>query len=284
MKVYIFFILLFLLCFTQSKVFAEELKIRALYGVQDELVYDILNLALSKVSSNVEISESLDSRSEARIREEVQAGNLDLMWGGASPTNESKMLTVRIPILKGLLGHRIFIIRKGEQYKFDNVHTISDLKKLYAGQGTFWGDTDILKKAGIPVYTSIKYPNLFLMIDGERFDYFPRAINEPWDEVSSRKEMNLAVEKKLMLVYPYAMYFFVKKNNKYLHDKIYKGFEMAIQDGSFDELFFNSPIINNMFKKINIEQRRVLKIENPYMHPNTPLEREEFWLDLNNVK
>ena len=82
-----------------------------------------------------------------------------------------------------------------------------------------------------------------------------------------------------MLVYPFAMYFFVKKDNQALHDKIYKGFEMAIKDGSFDTLFLNNQGIKDALIKTNIKNRTVIKVPNPAMHPDTPIDRKEFWLD-----
>ena len=182
-------------------------------------------------------------------------------------------------MLKGLLGHRIFIIKKENQALFDNIKTLDDLKRLKAGQGTEWGDTQILKSASIPVITTLKYPNLFLMLEGGRFDYFPRALHEPWSEVEERPELNLTIEKHIMLVYPFAMYFYVAKDNQALHDKLYQGFEMAISDGSFDQLFFNNQLIKDALNKTNIKNRTVIKIPNPAMHPDTPIDRKEFWLD-----
>ncbi|MEI8634177.1 hypothetical protein P4S72_23305 [Vibrio sp. PP-XX7] len=157
--------------------------------------------------------------------------------GGANPDVEKRLQTVRIPVLKGLLGHRIFIIRAADQNRFAQINTLAELKQLKAGQGTFWGDTQVLKKANIPVVTTIKYANLFPMLEGGRFDYFPRAVHEPWVEVASRPELNLVVDKHILLIYPFAMYFYVNKSNTVLHNQIYKGFEIAIKDGSFDKLF-----------------------------------------------
>ncbi|MGF1758260.1 diguanylate cyclase [Photobacterium sagamiensis] len=257
-----------------------EIITRKVAGTKEELVYDILELVLSKTMPDASLIQASEVLNGARLREEVKQGNIDVMWTGASPENDRQLLTIRIPVLKGLLGHRIFIIRKGEQFRFDNISTLNDLKQLNAGQGTFWGDNKVLGAANVPVITTIKYANLLPMLDGERFDYFPRAVHEPWSEVASRPEMNLTVEKKLMLIYPNAMYFFVNKNNHKLHEKIFTGFEMAIKDGSFDDLFFNHPMIKDVLAKANLKQRTVLRIDNPYLHPDTPTGRSEFWLDI----
>jgi hypothetical protein len=248
-------------------------------GEKEELAYNILKLALSHTAPNTTYKQASSNLSRGALTSEIESGQIDVMWAGASEL-ENQLRPVRIPILKGLLGHRIFIIRKGDQSKFDNITSLTQLKALQAGQGKNWGDTTILKSAGIPTVTTFKYANLFPMLEGGRFDYFPRAVHEPWSEVTSRPELGLTIEKKIMLIYPFAMYFYVGKNNRELHDLIYQGFEQAIQDGSFDKLFFANPMIKDVLSKAHLAERRVFRINNPNMHPDTPTDRQEFWLDV----
>ena len=190
---------------------------------------------------------------------------------------------MHIPVLKGMLGHRTFIIKEGNQYLFDNIQTLDDLKNLKGGQGSQWGDTFVLKNSEIPTVTTSKYLNLFKMLEGERFHYFPRAIHESWAEINEHPDLNLTVEKRILLIYPYAMYFMVGPENQRLHDLIYRGFEMAIRDGSYNELFYANPAIKEALIKSNLNERIVLKIPNPNMGPKTPIDRPEFWLELNEL-
>ena len=258
---------------------ATEIVINKFVGQKEQLSADVLALILSKVEPQATIRQNAEKLQKSRLIEEIKSKKIDVMWAGVSPDLEEQLLPIRIPILKGLLGHRIFIIKKGQQARFDNIKTLSDLKKLTAGQGTTWGDTVILKSAKIPVVTTLKYNNLFYMLEGGRFDYFPRAIHEPWSEVKKHSDLNLVVEKKILLIYPFAMNFFVRKDNQALHDKLYKGFEMAIADGSFDQLFFNNPLIKDALQKTNIKNRTIIRAPNPTLNPDTPIDRKEFWLD-----
>ena len=269
--------------FANTPAYSNIYTVNKIQGDKEQLVLDILTLALSKSEPESSIKQYKESLPQSRLIDEINLTKIDLMWAGVEPDLESKLLTIRIPILKGLLGHRIFIIKKENQARFDNINTLTDLKQLNAGQGTGWGDTKILKSANIPVTTTLKYSNLFYMLEGERFDYFPRAIHEPWSEIAGLPELNLVVEKKIMLVYPFAMYFFVKKDNQILHDKLHQGLEAAIKDGSFDKLFFNNQTIKDALFKTDIKNRTVLKIDNPAMHPDTPIDRKEFWLDTSNL-
>ena len=113
-----------------------------------------------------------------------------------------------------------------------------------------------------------------------RFDYFPRAVHEPWSEVAEHPDLSLDVERKLLLIYPYAMYFYVKKGNRDLHQLLLNGLELAIADGSFDQLFYSNPMIKSAVEKTQFNQRVVMRIDNPAMHPETPLARAELWLDV----
>lgn len=269
-----------IVCIASGLAHAETIRVKKVEGAKEELTFEILRLALSKSVPDAQFQQSAEAMNDARLINEVEAKRIDVMWSGAAPEKESRMRTVRIPVLKGLLGHRIFITRSEDKAKFANIKSLNDLKKYHAGQGTFWGDTKVLKDAGIPTITTIKYGNLFPMLEGSRFDYFPRAVHEPWTEVSSRPELNLVVDTNVMLVYPFAMYFFVNQDNQRLHDLIYQGFEAAIKDGSFNELFFNHPMIKDVLEKANLHQRTVLRVDNPNMHPDTPYDRKDFWLDV----
>ncbi|WP_413702002.1 diguanylate cyclase [Psychromonas sp. KJ10-10] len=275
--------LLMLVCLTSSlSVHSNEVVINKVVG-RNSLVEEILTLILSKSDPDAKLKQISEELPEARTIEELLLNKIDLLWSGASPSLDEQFEAVRIPLFKGLLGHRIFIIKKEHQSRFDNIKTLQQLKTLDAGQGTRWGDTKVLKDASSPVITTLKYPNLFYMLEGERFDYYPRAIHEPWDEVASRPELNLAVEKNILLIYPFAMYLYVNKENKALHKKLVTGFEMAIADGSFDKLFLNNRMIKDALEKTNLKTRTVIRIDNPNMHPDTPIDRPEFWLDVTNL-
>ncbi len=262
---------------------AETLKINKVEGEKEELIFSLLKLALEKVDPNVQIEQLDEVIPEGRWASGVEDGSLDLLWAGSSKDLDERMLPVRIPLLKGLLGHRVFLIRREDQPKYDAVSNLDDLKSLHAGMGSLWGSTRVLEAAGLPVVKAVKYPSLFYMLDGGRFDYFPRAVHEPWAEIASHPTLNLKVEEKLLLIYPYAMYLYVRKDNRALHHKLNQGLELAIADGSFDLLFFNNTLIKDALNRTNLANRLILRIPNPEMHPDTPVHRPELWLNVNKL-
>lgn len=252
---------------------------------KENLVSNILKLALEKSGSPdvYRFQEYPDGINEARLISMLQDGTITVAWAGTQKSYEEVLFPIRVPILKGLLGHRIFIIRKGTQSLFDKVDTIEDLQRIKLGQGKFWGDTTVLKHNNMSVVDPVKYPNLFYMLEGERFDFFPRAVHEPWSEVAARPELNLTVEKNILLIYPFAMYFFVSKDNAKLGRYIETGFRNAIDDGSFNEMFFSHPLIRDVLEKSDLQSRKVFRLTNPNMSPETPFGEKKLWLDINNI-
>jgi len=249
---------------------------------KEELALNILKLALESAPGDetYRFRSVPEFLSEGRLVQTLEDGDIDVAWAGTQREYEQRLRPIRVPIFKGLLGHRIFIIRQGDQPRFDRVQDLADLREIPGGQGRYWGDTEILKHSGLNIVTTSKYENLFPMLEGGRFDYFPRAVHEPWSEVRSRPELNLTVEERILLIYPLPMYVFVNKRDQALARAIEQGLRSAIEDGSFDEFFFNQPIIKNALEQAQLSQRRVFRIPNPNLSPETPLDEEQLWLDI----
>ncbi|WP_435274828.1 substrate-binding periplasmic protein [Psychrobium sp. nBUS_13] len=190
--------------------------------------------------------------------------NVDVVWSMTSQERESlkHSTPIYIPLIKGLLGYRIFIIRKGEQNLFSKIKTLDELKSKVAGQGNDWPDYHILQQNNLPVISSSYYGALFEMLQLGRFDYFPRGVMEPWTELPSQSPDKFEIEQELMLHYPTAVYFFIANNNPLLKQRITHGLNLAMADGSFEELLCSHPNLSPVFDLANMEQRRVFELEN----------------------
>lgn len=270
-----------LLVFVSQNLFAATkiLKLENLDTPNSVYSEGLLRLALSYSPRKYVFECIVDSTSQTRAMQNLNSGVADVLWIATSDVLEKQLLPIRIPLYRGLLGHRIFMIREGTQSLFDGVETLDDLRQISLGQGTEWPDTTILEANGMKVDKVLRYYSLFPMLEGGRFDAFPRGVQEPWAEIEARPEMNLTVEKNLVLVYRMPYYFFVSKKNSELQREIESGLEKAIKDGSFDRYFFNSPIIKAMLDKADLKNRRPFYLNNPMLTPETPLDREELWLN-----
>lgn len=245
----------------------------------------MLKLSLSKIESTYSVqTQTSNDSTQARNIEDVAAGRLDILWAATNQDMEDKLLPIRIPLYKGLLGHRVFIIRPDSQARFDRVQTYEDLKQFTLGQGTTWADSDILAHNGLTVVRANKYQSLFYTVDGGRFDAFPRGVQEPWQEIIDHPTLNLAAEKRIMLVYRMPFYLFTGKHNAQLAEDLERGFNRAIADGSFDKVFFNDPMVKDVLEKANLEQRLVFELDNPTLPKATPIDRPELWLDIKTLR
>ncbi len=252
---------------------------------KDQLILQVLKLALSKSQEKYQYIESSNLNANlVRNKSKLKKGTLSVLWAGTSYTLENDLRAIKIPVLKGMLGHRLMIIRKNDQEKFLKIKQISNLTQLTAGQGTFWEDAQILRINGIPIVTTTKYQNLFAMLAGGRFDFFPRALHEPWVELKNYPQFDLIVEDSILLVYPFAMYFFVAPDSEKLAQQIEIGFNRAIEDGSFDQLFFSNPMIKGALGKAELSGRRVFYLENPNMSSDASTSNKNYWLDLDGLK
>ncbi|WP_019616497.1 transporter substrate-binding domain-containing protein [Psychromonas ossibalaenae] len=281
-----FFTALMLLFLINSITRADELVIRHIspQGSQDQrslYVIDLLHLALKKTAETdgpYRLEKINRKMFQGRAIKQLAAGRLvDVVWTMTSKEREELLLPIRIPLLKGLLGHRIFIIRAEDKEKFSMISTLDDLKKLTAGQGHDWPDSEILRANGIKVISSPTYKGLFSMLEMERFDYFPRGINEPWAEVDAHKDKQFVVEESLLIQYPAPQYFFVNKHNTQLALRLEKGLRLAIKDGSFDRLFYHHPANREIFESANIEHRKIFRFKNPLLPVETPLQEKSLW-------
>lgn len=271
-----------------SHVMAQSTKrITVMPAITDIDRYSVrmLTLALARGETKYETIPDADGgqRTQGRYIEDLRAGRIDVMWAASDASMESQVRAVPIPLLKGLLGHRIFLIHKNSQHKFDAVNTLDDLKKLKLGQGATWADTKILESNGLTVVKAQKYDSLMHMLDGGRFDAFPRGVQEPWDEVNKIPGLELAIEKRLMVVYKMPFYLFVAPDNHALARDIEIGFNEMIADGTFGYEFLNDPSIKKVIELADLKNRKVFYLDNPALPSATPVDRPELWLDINSL-
>lgn len=205
---------------------------------------------------------------------------IDVLWSMTTIAREKIARPVRIPLLKGLMGHRICIVRRDSLDAFADVRTLADLRRHTAVQGNDWPDADILAANGLRVVRGHGYDALFGMLLLRQADYFPRAFNEPWDEVAVRGRRELVVEPTLLLRYTTDNYFFVSPHNPALADRIERGLRAALADGSFEWLFRKHPINKEAFASARLSRRRIIDLHNPLLPPETPLGEAALWYRL----
>ena len=202
--------------------------------------------------------------------------DLNVVWSSTTEEKERNYLPIRIPLRKGLLGYRVMLVHKDKQALLKNVRTLADLRKFTLGQGVGWDDVKLYEANGVSVIEA-KYSNLFRMLNYQRFDLFPRGINEVFTEFEKESAQNpdLVIDDNILVHYPWPYYFFVSKKNQSLHKRLELGLQKMIKDGSFDAIFwkYNGKAI----EAINFKKRHIIEIQNYLLPKATPLNNPTLW-------
>ncbi len=230
----------------------------------DNYGYKILDLALSKSGRSYHLSVSPLKMNQQRARASMADGSISIFDTGTSAEFEDRFRAIYFPIDRGISGYRLFIINKRLAPEFAAIKNIDGLRKETAGQGPGWADIKILQKAGINVQTA-EFKSLFTMVEIGRFDFFPLGIEEIYPLLDQRRQQapNSVVEQTLALHYPFARLFFVRKDNKELHDAVMAGLELAFVDGSLQKLMDNDDAFKAARLRANLANRTIIEVDNP---------------------
>ncbi len=210
---------------------------------------------------------SFDHTPQGRTLDLVERGKLlDVHWSMTSKQRETQLGTVYVPLLKGMMGARLLLVREDTLDKLELIDSAAQLTNFTLGSGSDWPDTAIYEANGFVVTTS-NASTLPKMFQQRRFDLFPRALHEPWTELSGYQKVTVAP--RFALCYPAAMYFFVTKQNTRLKERLEYGLNQAIDDGSFDQLYFSHPISKTAIDKAQFSTRKTLKLHNPNLTSHT---------------
>ncbi|GAA5217620.1 hypothetical protein ACFSJ3_07225 [Corallincola platygyrae] len=246
--------------------------------------YDIalLQMALDKTAERYGEARAVPYEqqvNEARGLRLLEQSKVDVAFVPTNRERELRFQSVKFPVLAGLLGYRVLIIHQQSAGRFSAIDTTGELRaNMIAGFGLHWADMQILYANQLPVIGHPEYTELFAMVNDKRVDYFPRGLNEAWQEVERFKDEHpdITVENHLALYYPFPRYFFVNKDNDALAKRLLKGLQIAKQDGSFKAHFLAA--FGKWIELAQIEKRQVLFLNNPFLSEGTPLPDTSIWL------
>jgi len=205
-------------------------------------------------------------------------GDIDVMYAGTTNTLEQQLLPIRFPITRGYVGRRLLLINKHHQSDYDQINQLSDLKAHTAAFGYGWADVEVFRASNLPSEERM-YDEIFNLINQGSDYYFSRGVLEVYSELIDKRKThkNLAVEKSLLLKYKAAVFFFVSPNNKALEQALNQGFEKGYADHSYIEFFYNHPLIRTSFRKLNLKNRKLIEIPNPYFPPGSENIPSDYW-------
>ncbi len=254
--------------------FAETMEYRYWNGTGGRNHYELslLELALRKTASSYppySIVESNDDFVSSRARREIQRGEIINIFTAPvfldPAANTEGIISVRIPILKGLLGYRRIIIRAEDKALFASISSEDKLKELRVGQGRDWQDNVIYQANQFNLVNTGEFEQLAPMLSQHRFDYIPLGVAEI-DSIYTEmegKEKSMIIDPSILIYYPLPVFFHVSANHPKLAERVEKGLALAVKDGSFDALFQQN--FNPIIKMLNSRDHKLFVLNNPFL-------------------
>ena len=268
----------------------DHIRLRSREAKDSRWVYpaELLNAAMARTEKDFgpwEISASGPIMSRNRTLLALQEGRLINVHSTATRTEwEEQAIPIRIPIRKGLLGYRLLLIHGQNQELFAKFEKLDELRKLSAGSHYQWSITKVLRNLDFTVVEGTSYVGLFSMLHAQRFDYFPRGVNEIFEELETHqgKLPNLMVEPTKAIYLPLPTYFFVSPKYPRLAKRIQVGLERMLEDGSFDQTFEAHHAEH--IRQARLAERQIFIVSNPLLPAMTPLGNKRLWLNIEQLK
>lgn len=216
---------------------------------------------------------------QSRAILELEKGTLDLIWLGAEKKLAKRFHAIEIPLDRGLMGYRSFLVRKENMEHFSSFTSIDELAAYVACQGASWPDTPILVAAGLKVLDTPSYVSLYEKLHQGRCDYFPRGLHEAHVEQHNMQALypDFAVAENLLLHYPYTIYFYTNKHNKALAALLEKGLEAMIDSGELLKFMQTQAETAPVFPLSKWANSTILELANPELSASTDTNNPRYW-------
>jgi hypothetical protein len=259
-----------------------------LADTRDEDIYEIglLKLALAHADGEHTMETAGHLSTQGRGLRSLADGTapFHVYYSGYSATRERDLSMVYVPLSRGLLGHRMLVVRADIPGPLLGVHSVEGMKRLGSfGSGATWPDTRILRHAGFHVLTGVD-DQLWHMLERGRFSAFPRGMQEVIGELQLQKERRpdvpFAIHPRLMIAYPFDMFFFTAPDDRRRADIIEQGLKAAYDTGAFMDYFENHPATREALAEFHRHPRRIFRIDNPLLSDKVRTIPEHYWLKL----
>lgn len=235
----------------------------------------ILEKILSRYQDSYQLLESDYPAQQDRALLLLNERLLDVVWTGTSKHREAHYRAIRIPIQKGLLGWRLFLINKDNTELLKSVDTPQQLRLFSIGLGGGWPDVGLFSDNGFVVHTTTSYDALFHMLQKRRFQLFPRSVLEIWEEYDNYQQFDIAIEPNVIVHYPYANFFFVNQHDEALAKEIESGFKALIDSGEYEALFQST--YRDTLQQVRFSERKILSLKNGFFQEPDDTEKKYYF-------
>ncbi|WP_163133104.1 amino acid ABC transporter substrate-binding protein [Agarivorans sp. Alg241-V36] len=223
------------------------------FSQRSEYFEKVLALALAKTENEYGVSQLRPYERELsneRLRRYLQDKQyIDVMWSTATKQRNQALRPVKFDLLQGLGQYRFLLVQAGDSKRFEEINSLRQLRQFSAGSGTYWSDTKVMRYNGIEPVTSVNH-SLLPMLAAGRFDYLSRGAHEVWSELAAHANQFELLD-NVVLKYSCRYFFYVNKDNVELAERLEKGLYLALNDGSYNQLFFSESDFKQGWDKLN---------------------------------
>jgi hypothetical protein len=240
-------------------------------------VTEVLPAALAAGGLKATLVQAAEDAPQSRWIRQMELGyeGFDITWFMTNNDRERRLAPVRVPLFMGLFGWRLLLVLPNQMERLARLRTLVQWREVPLVQGQDWPDTDVLRANQLQVVTASRYANLLALLRSGRAMAFPRAVVEAAAELALLPD--LRIEPNWVINYPAAMYFFVNRKRPELHAALNRGMEAMADDGRLRQMLLAH--FGDMLKQARLRERRVLRLDNPNLPPQTPLGRKGWWLE-----
>lgn len=254
-----------------------------IYGLNiDNYENQLLEMALKLTYKDAKVTSYpsyLPRGREFYLMEKSQG--VDVVTGSTTEARERRFHAIRIPIYKGLIGWRLALVNRKDSNLFSSVKDLDGFRQFTAGQNLVWTDTKILNANNIVTHSGSHIRSLAEMLALQRFDYFPRSVIEIERDLNEFSQLDLAIEPYILLTYPTAYYFYVRKNNTELANAIERGLKKLHTSGQFDQHFYGH--FADLLLRLNLNDRTQIRLNNPLLPNTAPTDQANLWLTTDDI-
>lgn len=239
-----------------------------------ELIHSLLNW-----DPNEPIVVHSDNTDFPRAEDEgnIFRKNYDVLVTVAGNRKFADKPTIKLnsPICKGLLGHRILIIREQDQPTFHNINS-NKLKSLIAGIPATWADAELFRANGYRVLEQGTLPETLKLLSDKKCDYVSLGANEVESiyQEHTNSLNGLVIEKSIVLYYPLPLVFYVHPDKAQLAQLLDDKLQEHMLSGKFDSLF--NQHFGDVVRSIGLEHRKAINLVNKELPPELRSFKSQF--------
>lgn len=276
----------FLLCnaFVASVEGKDIFKIAANSHYVSGYWFELVSLALDRTSDEFgeyDIQVYNEVIGNERHRAEMLRGELiNARIGLSTLEREQIYLPIKIPLRKGLLNYRLLVARKDKVKEIERKFRLSGLDGLKIGLVESWVTSSILRHHEFQVITIADSSKLFRLLLVDRYEVTLRGANEVYTEleIDEAEGEQFAIVPNFGVYIASPSYIFVSKQAPGLAERIEKGLELLIEDGTFDDTFYKWHA--DSIEKAQIDKRTFIQVDNPFLPTALLPTRKSLWLNL----